>query len=112
MQDQQSKTIIVKGNLDTIFQHWANFENFPKFMRHIKSVTKMGDKSSHWIMEGPMGKKLEWDAETTRMEHDTRIAWNSTGGDLETSGQVTFTDLKNGKVQVTFSQHYELPARM
>jgi len=112
MQDQQSKTVIVKGNLDTIFQHWADFENFPKFMRHIKSVKKTGDKTSHWCMEGPMGKEFEWDAETTRMEKDTRIAWNSTGGDLQTSGQVTFTDLGNNEVQVTFTQHYEPPAGM
>jgi uncharacterized membrane protein len=112
MQDQQSKTIIVKGNLDTIFQHWANFENFPRFMRHITSVSRTGDKTSHWCMEGALGKNLEWDAETTRFEENTRIAWKSTGGDLKTSGQVTFTDLKNGEVQVTFSQHYELPAGM
>ena len=110
MQDQQSKVIIVKGNLDTIFQHWANFENFPKFMRHITSVTKTGDKTSHWVMEGPLGKKLEWDAETTRFDKNTRIAWKSTGGDIDTSGQVIFSDIGSGEVQLTFSQHYELPA--
>src|SRR4051812_38893676 len=93
MEGQQSKNIIVKCDLDTVYQHWADFERFPQFMRHIKSVSKTGDKTSHWVMDGPLGKTLEWDAETTLMDKNKRIAWNSTEGDLKTSGQVTFTDL-------------------
>ena len=63
-------------------------------MKYITSVHKTGDGLSHWVMEGPLGKKIEWDAEATRMEPNKRIAWNSCDqGDITTSGQVTFKEL-------------------
>ena len=31
----------------------------------------------HWVMKGPLGTDIEWDAETTRMDENERIAWNS-----------------------------------
>ena len=112
MTDQQTKMVVVKGSPDHIYDLWANFENFPKFMRDITAVSKTGDKTSHWVMAGPAGKTLEWDATTTLMDKGRRIGWNSTGGDIETSGTVAFTDLGSNQVEVTFSQHYVPPAGM
>lgn len=94
MTDRITKSIIVQGNINDIYQLWANFENFPRFMENIESVTKTGNGLSHWVMAGPLGQKVEWDAETTRLEENKRIAWNSKdNSDLTTSGQVTFNQL-------------------
>jgi uncharacterized membrane protein len=110
MGDQVTKSIIVKGSVDELFDIWANFENFPQFMKYIKSVQKTGDQTSHWVMEGPLNKRLEWDAKTTTFERNKRIAWSSTQGDLKTSGQVTFNPLPNNSTEVTVLMHYEAPA--
>lgn len=111
MPDQTTKTIIVKGRVDDIYAIWANFENFPHFMKNIKSVKKTGDRTSHWVMEGPLGKTVEWDAETTRLDQNTRIAWNSrAGGDVTTSGQVTFKQLPENQTEVTVTLQYTPPA--
>lgn len=111
MVDQVSKMIIVKADVNTAFEAWANFENFPHFMHYIKSVTRTGDNSSHWVMKGPVGTQVEWDAETTRMEPGQRIAWNSKHNSaLKTSGQVTFTPLPHDETQITVTLHYEPPA--
>lgn len=104
------KNIIVKAPLNEIYQTWANFENFPKFMQHIQSVIKTGDHTSHWVMEGPLHSRIEWDAETTRLEENKRIAWSSTGGDIKTSGQVTFNALPDNEVEVTVMLRYIPPA--
>ena len=61
-------------------------------------------------MKGPLNTTFEWEAKTTRMEKDTRIAWKSIEGDLKTSGQVTFNDLPNDEVQVTTTIQYVPPA--
>jgi uncharacterized membrane protein len=29
-----------------VFEAWADFERFPLFMKHVKSVEKMGDRLS------------------------------------------------------------------
>lgn len=111
MTDRITKSIIVDGDINHIYNIWANFENFPRFMHNIKSVTKMGNDMSHWKMEGPLGKTIEWDAKTTRMEPNKRIAWNSMdNSDLTTSGQVTFNPLPNDQVEVTVTLQYQPPA--
>jgi uncharacterized membrane protein len=104
------KNMIVKAPLPEVYAAWANFENFPHFMQHIRAVTKTGERSSHWIMDGPLHSRLEWDAETTRLEENKRIAWSSTQGDIKTSGQVTFNALPNEEVEVTVMLRYIPPA--
>lgn len=104
------KNIIVKAPLADAYQAWANFENFPNFMQHIRSVTKTGDRTSHWVMDGPLHSRLEWNAETTRLDENSRIAWSSTDGDIKTSGQVTFNELTNDEVEVTVMLRYIPPA--
>lgn len=107
MTNQVNKSIIVKGKISDIFAIWENFENFPNFMKPVKSVKKTGDRSSHWVLEGPDGENLEWDAETTTLEKNKRIAWNSKdGGDIKTTGQVTFTELPHEETQVTVTLQY------
>jgi uncharacterized membrane protein len=104
---QTTRSIIVQGPVSQIFELWADFETFPRFMRNIKSVKKTSETTSHWVYEGPMGKTIEWDAQTTLFERDKRIAWNSAeGGDVKTSGQVTFEQLPNGQTQVNLMMQY------
>jgi uncharacterized membrane protein len=111
MPEQVTRTIIVKAPLTEVYDIWANFENFPHFMKYIKSVRKTGDGLSHWVMEGPLGKEIEWDAETTRLDQNQRIAWNSrAGGDVTTSGQVTFKDLPQGQTEIAVTLQYVPPA--
>lgn len=76
MADRIAKSIIVQGDIDHIYDLWANFENFPHFMHNIKSVTKTGDMMSHWVMEGSPGTEIEWDAKTTLLDENQRIACN------------------------------------
>lgn len=103
MPDQQTtRNIIVKGSASDLYHLWADLESFPRFMKHVKSVTRTGDRMTHWVVEGPLGKDVEWDAETTRLEEGKRIAWNSKeGSEVKTSGQVVFTEMPQGETQVT-----------
>jgi uncharacterized membrane protein len=105
-----TKSIIVKADTTEVFNIWANFENFPHFMQHIKSVRKTGEEMSQWIMEGPMGARIEWDAKITRFEENKRIGWSSVRGDIKTSGQVTFNSLPNNETEVTVTLQYVPPA--
>jgi uncharacterized membrane protein len=102
MTEQFTKSIIVKGDVSTLYGLWANFENFPHFMTNLKSVTQTGEGTTHWKMVGPMKTTLEWDAETTRMEEGKRIAWRSReNSPFKTSGQVTFTALPQNDTEIT-----------
>jgi uncharacterized membrane protein len=111
MPEQVTRTIIVKAPVAEVYDIWANFQNFPHFMKYITSVRETGDGLSHWTMDGPLGKQIEWDAETTRMERNKRIAWNSRGsGDITTSGQVTFKELPQNETEIAVTLQYVPPA--
>jgi uncharacterized membrane protein len=113
MSEQITKSIIIKADVEDLFNSWANFENFPRFMENIKSVTKTDERMSHWVMQGPLGAPIEWDAETTRLEPHDRIAWNSKDNSaVKTSGQVIFKELGPIETEITVTLHYEPPAGM
>jgi uncharacterized membrane protein len=109
MTEQVTRSIIVKADPARAYQAWSNFENFPHFMKHIKSVRTTSDGMSHWVMDGPLGTDIEWEAETTRMDLNKRIAWSSKDNeesDITTSGQVTFNELPQGETEVTVMMQY------
>ena len=111
MPEQTTKSIIVGTSPAEAFAAWSRFEEFPQFMEHLKSVTRTGERASHWVVEGPMGKDVEWDAETTTYEPGQRIAWRSTrDSKVTTSGQVTFAGLGTGQTEVTVTLQYVAPA--
>lgn len=104
-----TKSIIVDGSIDYVYSLWENFETFPTFMENIEEVKDLGNDLSHWVMEGPLGTRLEWTAETTTKEPNKRIGWNSKDrdADVKTSGQVLFNALPQGQTEVTATVHYE-----
>jgi uncharacterized membrane protein len=112
MADPITKTIIVKTDAATAYNLWANFENFPSFMKYIEHVTKLGPNISKWEMSGPLGKNVEWTAETTKMEPNRRIAWNTkdNASTVTTSGEVIFTPLADFQTEVTVTLKYDPPA--
>ncbi len=112
MADPITKSIKVKSDVATAYNLWANFENFPHFMKYIERVTKLGPDTSRWEMSGPLGKKVEWTAETTRMEPNRRIGWNTkdNASTVTTSGEVIFTPMDDFQTDVTVTLKYDPPA--
>jgi uncharacterized membrane protein len=85
------KTIHVNAPVEEVFSMWENFENFPRFMDHLESVTDLGGSTSHWVAKGPAGLPVDWDAVVTEMVPGEVIAWRSTSeSTVVTDGRVKF----------------------
>jgi uncharacterized membrane protein len=110
MTEQVTRSIIIKGSPNELYNLWADLEQHPNFAEDLKSVTKIDEKLSRWVMKGPLGKEITWTTETTRDEQARRIAWRTLDGDIKTSGQVTFTPLPDDQTQVTVMMQYVPPA--
>jgi uncharacterized membrane protein len=95
-----------------VYRFWRNFENLPRFMDHLESVTVIDDTRSHWVAKGPAGTKVEWDAIIHNEVDDELIAWRSLpGAEVNNAGSVHFTPTPDGTgtdVRVVLS--YEPPA--
>ncbi len=73
------ESIDVNVPVNTAYNQWTQFEDFPHFMEGVKSVTQTDDTHLHWVAE-VAGKDKEWDAEITEQHADERVAWNATSG--------------------------------
>lgn len=107
MPEQVTRSIIVGTPAEATFDLWSRFESFPSFMKHVRSVARTGPDTTHWVVEGPLGKDVEWDAQLTKFEPPVRIAWTTYPEDeVRTSGQVTFTELSPSETQLTVMLQY------
>lgn len=81
-----------------VYTYWRNFENLPRFMQHLRSVTVLDDRRSHWVTSGPFDRAVEWEAEIVDEKENERIAWHSLpGSSLENAGRVEFRDALDGR---------------
>jgi uncharacterized membrane protein len=105
------KAININAPIEEIYQFWSNFENFPKFMTHIKEVKDLGGGHSKWKASGPAGMEMEWEAMTTREILNEQISWESIpGSQVKTSGTVRFTTNPDGRTRITIHWSYTPPA--
>jgi uncharacterized membrane protein len=109
MAQRVQESIEVQAPLQDVFTYWSNLENFPQIMSNIEEVRVAGD-TSHWKVKGPLGKTVEFDARTTEMSPERGIAWNSTNdNDVETSGQVRFEEVAEGRTRIDVTMNYADP---
>ena len=93
------KTVTISNKSpEELYRFWRNFENLPRFMKHVKHVSVVNDKRSHWIATAPMGASVEWDAEIVNEWENHLIAWSSVeGADIDNSGFVRFQPAPDGR---------------
>jgi uncharacterized membrane protein len=97
--------IEVNAPVRSVYNQWTQFEEFPRFMKHVKSIRQLGDKHLHWTVELG-GRECVFDAEIVEQIPDKRIAWRSTNG-LRHSGVVTFHRLADTKTKVMVQLDYD-----
>jgi uncharacterized membrane protein len=105
------KTIRVAAPVERVWELWSDFENFPRFMSHLREVRKIDEGRSHWIAVGPAGVPVEWDAIVTDWVPNQLIAWKSVeGSTLETTGRVRFQPTPEGETEIEVQMSYNPPA--
>jgi uncharacterized membrane protein len=105
------RSITVGRPRDEVYSFWHDFQNLPRFMKHLESVTVTGNGRSHWKAKAPAGSTVEWDAEITADQPNELIAWHSLGkSDVSNSGMVRFTEAPGGRgTEVHVDLRYDPP---
>jgi uncharacterized membrane protein len=94
-----TESIDVNVPVRTAYDQWTQFEEFPRFMEGVKSVSQTDDTHLRWVAE-VAGKEKEWDAVVTEQHPDERVAWTSQSG-ARNAGVVTFHRLDEETTRVT-----------
>jgi uncharacterized membrane protein len=97
------ESVEVNVPVSTAYNQWTQFEEFPKFMENVESVTQLDDTHLRWIADVG-GRRQEWKAEITQQVPDEIIAWRSIEGQ-ENAGSVRFEslDTEQTKIEVTLT---------
>jgi uncharacterized membrane protein len=93
-----SATILVNCTPQEVYRFWRDFENLPRFMNRLETVSKLDDRRSRWVAVGPGGKSIRWDAEITNERENEHIAWQSLpDSDIRVDGRVDFRSAPAGR---------------
>jgi uncharacterized membrane protein len=94
---QLHKTLFVDAPVSDVFSF---------FTQHVRQVKRLPDGRSHWVVEGPAGIPLQWDAEVTRHVENDLFAWKtSDGSPVHHAGVAKFESWGNGTridIRVTY----------
>ena len=100
------ETVDVNVPVTVAYNQWTKFEEFPKFLSFVKSITQVTDTLTEWTVKvGGVERKFE--AKITEQHPDERVAWNSTGGEVNHAGVVTFHKLAENETRVTVQLDWE-----
>lgn len=92
------RTVSINKPVEEVYAFWRDFENLPRFMRHLESVTCDGPRHSHWVARAPGGRRVAWDAEIVDERPNELIAWRSLAdADVRNAGSVTFEPGRGGR---------------
>lgn len=101
----------IKTPVDVLYRFWHNPSNLARVMPYIERVDPIDAARSHWVMTGPAGKQLEWDAEVINEVPYETIGWRSLpGADVASAGSVHFRPVRDGATEVTVTMQYDPPA--
>src|SRR5581483_2212498 len=71
------RSITINRPPEEVYAFWREFENLPRFMDHLESVTEVGDCTTHWVMRTSSGKQLAWNARIIEEKPNEMISWQS-----------------------------------
>jgi uncharacterized membrane protein len=88
---QVQRSVHVNAPPRKAYDFVRDLENLPRFMEHVKNISKKDERRSHWVVKAPAGTQVEWDAEIINDLPGELIAWRSINNpDIDSAGSVRF----------------------
>lgn len=102
------KAVELERPVHEVFEFCRNFENFPRVVQSLHSVTDYQDGRSHWEVMSPSGELLAWDAQVTKYVPNVVIAWRSVPKSVvDCNGLIRFSPGANGGTHVEVEISYD-----
>lgn len=106
------RAMTINQRREDVYRFWRNFENLPRFMKHLDQIQVVDNQHSHWAARGPLNSRVEWDAEIIEDIPAEKISWRSQpGSQIENAGSVLFFDAPGNRgTEIQVSIQYDPPA--
>ncbi|MES2902022.1 MAG: SRPBCC family protein [Pseudomonadota bacterium] len=107
------KSVRIDAAPEQVYDLFANYEHFPRFLSNVIEVRDLGNRRSHWVVKGPAGSRYTWNAVLSEHSRPQRLAWQSEpGAEVENYGSIHFEPVGRGATRVTVRMSYKPPAGM
>lgn len=104
------QSIRIEATPERVFDLFAHYENFPRYLSNVVEVRDLGNRRSHWVAKGPAGTEFSWNSVLTDHRRPRRLAWETEpGAEVEQSGEILFDPVRSG-TRVTVRLSYRPPA--
>ena len=108
---QVEEVVTINAAADQLHAFWRDFEQLPRFMDHLVSVTRIDERRSHWVAKAPAHRTVEWAAGMITEIPGELIAWRTLeGSDVVSAGSVRFKPAPGGRgTEVRVRLQYDPP---
>ncbi len=105
------KSVTINRPPQEVYAFWRNLENLPRVMQYVRSAHRLGGGYSHWVVAGPRGTVLKWDARITVDRPNEMIGWQTLpGASINHRGYVKFIPAPGARgTEVHVALEYEPP---
>jgi len=76
------RSVTIEAPVSRVYELWSNVENLPRFMSHVREVRRLDGDRSRWVVDGPAGAPVEWEALVTERTPNQSISWRTVAGSL------------------------------
>ncbi len=105
------RTILISASIEEVYEFWAEFANYPRFMSFVRDVQVNETGGLRWTARGPLSAHVYWDTDVLDLVRNQRITWKSVPGSLiATEGKVEFEDAGQGSVRLRIELSFAPPA--
>ena len=102
--------ITIYRPVSEVYTYWRDLENLPHFMDHLEEVRTIDRFHSRWVARGPLGVRVEWDAEVINDIPPTLLSWKSVGdSEVASAGSVRFKPAGEHGTEVRVKLQYDPP---
>jgi uncharacterized membrane protein len=98
-------SIVIEAHRDEVYERWTRFEEFPRFMKGVESVERVGPDRLRWKADIGFVER-EWEADVTEQTPSVAVAWCADNAQRH-DGRVTFQELAPNRTQVTLRMDYD-----
>jgi uncharacterized membrane protein len=98
---------MIDAPVQAVWALWEDYEGFPRFMANVREVRRSQGGRSHWMVTGPLGATVSWDAEETRRVPNELLAWRSLpGAAVQHAGVVHLEPVAGDRTRIEVTLSY------
>ena len=103
-------TLDIAAPASLCYERWHQCEQFPSFMKNVETVVRQGENRWHWVINGPFGQRIEWNAEVDSDDRNHSLSWHTTpSSDLDMQGTVRFDAVSPEQTRLRCFIQYDIP---